>query len=49
MHAQGDINEVNKIAHTIKARLERLDGDNAKAQKQQVGPGHSEISIRDCV
>ena len=36
-HAQGDINEVSKIAHTIKARLERLDGDNAKALRQQVG------------
>jgi hypothetical protein len=35
--AQGDINEVSKIAHTIKARLERLDGDNAKALRQQAG------------
>lgn len=33
---QGDINQVNKIAHTIKARLEKLDGDNAKALNQKV-------------
>lgn len=33
---QGDINEVNKTAHTIKARLEKLDADNAKALRQTV-------------
>lgn len=38
---QADINEVNKIAHTIKARLEKLDGDNAKALKQPVGAAES--------
>ncbi len=36
MHGQADINEVNKTAHTIKARLEALDNANKKAITQPV-------------
>ena len=36
---QADINEVNKTAHTIKARLEALDNANKKAITQPVRCG----------
>lgn len=47
---QADINEVNKTAHTIKARLEALDKDNAKALKQQgCGGGSSSERTRTAI